>query len=57
MKVRMTITVEVDPETWEQNYGIDKADRKRLRQDVEAYCFSCVADSEAAINGSMEAVR
>lgn len=34
MKVRVTLTVEVDPESWELNYGVDK---EAMRQDVREW--------------------
>lgn len=56
MKVRMNITVEVDPEAWERTYGVDMTDRKALREDVVRYCNGCVEDSAAANEGCLKVV-
>lgn len=45
MKVRLTMTVEVDPEAWATEYGIDL---KEVRKDVQGY-FSSYAQEH--ING------
>lgn len=34
MKVRITTTVEVDPDAWAADFGVD---RKEVRDDVRAY--------------------
>ena len=57
MKVRITLTVEVNPDTWEQTYGVDKTNRKALREDVVAYCLGSISESAAANEGAMEIVR
>lgn len=44
MKVKLTITVEVDAEAWMTEYGINKTE---LRDDVRAYITTAVTDSSA----------
>lgn len=34
MKVRVTTTVDIDPEAWASEFGVDKAD---VREDVRVY--------------------
>jgi len=45
MKVRVAITVDVDPDAWEREYGIDKTDRTTLRDDVRSYYLSVAQDA------------
>lgn len=44
MKVAVAFTVDIDPEAWEANYGIDANDRSALRLDVRRYVENGVAD-------------
>ena len=36
MKVRIALTVDIDPEMWTLNYGVESAEA--IRSDVKAYC-------------------
>lgn len=51
VKVRVSMTVEVDPELWEQEYGIDKTDRAALRDDVRGYYLSVAQDAYPMTSG------
>ena len=50
MKVRVTLVVEVDPETWEMIYGTG---RKELRDDVKQYALGQLQQSAAADEGGI----
>jgi hypothetical protein len=43
VKVRVTVTVAIDPEAWVLNYGTD-ASVQAVRADVQAYITSLVQD-------------
>ena len=49
MKVRVTITVDVDPERWNANYGTG-TDPKDVREDVKRYVEGTV-DSQLRMVG------
>lgn len=50
VKVRTTITVEVDAETWGQVYGVDSGDiRREVRDYVTDLVAQCAATDEGAI--------
>jgi hypothetical protein len=34
MKINVNFTVDIDPESWELNYGISASDKKAIRDDV-----------------------
>ena len=34
MKIKIEMTVDIDPADWELNYGIDAKDAKAIREDV-----------------------
>ncbi len=44
MRVRVSITVEVDPEEWLAEYGVERAE---LREDVNTYVRCMIEDCEA----------
>lgn len=54
MKVRVTLTVDVDQEAWIRDYGCEPSE---LRQDVRAYVFGQVQDSAAAQAGAITNVE
>ena len=56
LKVRITVTVLVDPELWADNYGIDPADRAAIRLDADRYCYRQIAESAAADAGALIAL-
>lgn len=53
MRVRVEMTVEVDPEAWELTYGVGK---KELREDVRTYVFGCVDNSAAGAECGLRVV-
>lgn len=46
MKVRIELTVDVDPEAWALNYGCD---RSEVREDVQSYAKAAVLDQMEAV--------
>ena len=42
MKISITLTIDVDPNKWAENYGIDKAD---VRDDIKTYVHTAVQQS------------
>ena len=42
MKVRVSFTLEIDPEAWEGNYGV--AGAREIRADVQQYARTIVLD-------------
>jgi hypothetical protein len=46
VKVRIEMTVEVDPAEWVENYGCDRAD---VRADVREYVRNTVENQLAAV--------
>lgn len=53
MKIRIEMTVEVDPQAWELTYGIPADDTKQLRADVKSYLLWQVHGSAAANEGAI----
>jgi hypothetical protein len=53
MKVRVTLTVEVDPAAWQLAYGTETED---LREDVRNYIAGSVEESAAAQEGGITKV-
>jgi len=49
MKVRVTLTVEVDSDAWAEEYGLVQS--KAVREDVEGYVRQAVFESPAAQAG------
>jgi hypothetical protein len=45
MKVRITLTLDIDPERWESVYGTE---REQLRDDVRSYIEHSIWGSAAA---------
>lgn len=54
MRVRVTLTVDVDPDAWEMTYGTP---RFELREDVREYVREHVQGSAAADEGAILGVR
>lgn len=48
MKVRVTLTLDVDTAQWAEGYGTTNAD---IRRDVREYVTNAVDSSEAALDG------
>ena len=44
MKIRMTVTIDVDPDTWMAEYGCERRD---VRDNVGSYFESLLQDSPA----------
>ena len=44
MKVRISLTVDIDPEAWERNYGLDARETAAMREDVRAYCIDTIRE-------------
>jgi hypothetical protein len=53
MKIRVTLTIEVDPEAWTLAYGTEPED---LREDVKTYVLGTVAECAAAREGGIQNV-
>jgi hypothetical protein len=43
MKVRVVVTLDIDPEAWESNYGVSGA--SAIREDVQAWAFHLLHDA------------
>jgi hypothetical protein len=43
------MTVDVDPEAWAEEYGLDPSDKTAIRQDVQNYCVNGVASITASM--------
>lgn len=59
MKVRLTVTLDIDPEAWDLAYGTG-TDRKSIREDVlqylQGFLDGCSAIEEGGIR-SVESVK
>lgn len=53
MKVRVTLTIEVDPESWDMTYGVEP---ERIRTDVREYVLNQVQGSAASDEGAIVSV-
>jgi hypothetical protein len=53
MKVRVTLTIDVDPEAWVLAYGCLPKD---VREDVKTYVAGCMAGSAAADEDAIQNV-
>lgn len=49
MKVRVTFTVDIDLDAWEENYGVSASDKAALRQDVQTYVRNGALDQLALV--------
>ena len=56
MKVRVAMTVEVDPEAWDLMYGCG-TDAKAVREDVQTYFTGYVESCPAWEGGAVSLVR
>jgi hypothetical protein len=54
--VRVTLMIDVDPEAWEQEYGIGP-EEAHIREDVRAYVLCQLQDSAAAESGAVQQVK
>lgn len=54
MKVRVVITVEVDPEEWAREYSMVETDLKTVREDVHEYVKSQPQYSYAGESGLLK---
>jgi hypothetical protein len=45
MKVRVNMTVEIDPEVWAIEYGLDPNDKKAIREDVKNYIINGIHEA------------
>ena len=43
MKVRVTVTLDIDPDAWESNYGVSGA--SAIREDVRSWAFHLLHDA------------
>jgi len=43
MKVKVSFTVDIDPQAWEENYGVGP-DRAAIREDVRTYVINGAVD-------------
>lgn len=50
MRVRLTVTVEVDPAEWAAEYGTDSS-AKAVREDVRTYFHTHLNGADAAFSG------
>jgi hypothetical protein len=49
MKVRVEITVEVDPKEWAEEYSMTDASAKAVREDVRGYVLEGVVSTYAGM--------
>jgi hypothetical protein len=54
VKVKISVTVEVNPQEWTQTYGVEGA--KEIREDVKSYIVGQIQGSAAADECSMTVV-
>lgn len=47
MKIKVELTVDIDPEAWTLNYGVEGA--KEIREDVRAYVEGAVVEQLRAV--------
>lgn len=47
MKIRFTVTVDIDPKLWDETYGTG-TDQKTVREDVLSYMANHIAESPGA---------
>lgn len=57
MRVRVSLSVEVDRDEWERQYGVDAHMVAVIRDDVRRYVVGAVRDSAAADSGAIVEVR
>lgn len=57
MPVKISMTVMVDREEWERQYGIDAHMVAVIRDDARAYVRALVAESPAALSGAVVEVK
>lgn len=55
MKIRVTLSLEVDPKIWDDLYSVELPDEIRL--DVKSYIANDVQSSAAADAGAIKVVR
>lgn len=54
IKIRVTLSLEVDPDTWTLEYGTDG--RSAIRDDAKSYVLEQVAGCTAAESGAIAKV-
>ena len=47
MKVKVEVTVDIDPEAWTMNYGVEGT--AAIREDVKEYCRHTLHDQLAQV--------
>lgn len=49
MMIRISLTVDVDPDAWATEYGLDSTSREAIRTDVREHVQSSVRDHLSAL--------
>lgn len=42
MKIKVTLTLDIDPEAWTENYGVESAEE--IREDVQSYAHNVITE-------------
>lgn len=56
MKVRITLTLDIDPDAWNTIYGAGE-ERAAVREDVKSYVLNAIQQSAAAEEGGITKVE
>lgn len=57
MRVRIVMTVEVDPEVWAYEYGLDPSLKREIAEDVRNYFVNGVQECPVAQSDGIKVVR
>jgi hypothetical protein len=57
MKVKIEMTVEVNPTAWANEYGLDPSYLKGIREDVRNYFINGVHESPLGQTGQIQVIR
>ncbi len=51
MKIKITLTVDIDPASWANEFGITPSE---VRDDVRSYAEGCVRQSQGILDNEVE---
>lgn len=57
MKVRVTLSLDIDPESWSLAYGTNPRDLAALREDVRSYVLNDIQNAPPVEEGGITDVR
>ncbi|WP_330478690.1 hypothetical protein OG301_26800 [Streptomyces platensis] len=57
MKVRVTLSLDIDLEDWSLAYGTDPKDPAAVRENVKEYVLNAIQQSAAADEGGIRETR